>query len=137
MRNRKFLSMTIGELIKNVRLISGKTRKEVVSSVGITEAYLCAIEKNKRHPEIPKNGDGTLNIKESLYYKILTEGIKKTSKEAESLILDWKLYELGVCDPKLKDLLKDSINGNLSLESKKAILATYIGLKFQKESHKE
>jgi len=125
--------MTIGEIIKNIRLSSGKTRKEVVDSLGITEAYLCAIEKNKRHPEIPKNGDGTLNIEESMYYKILTWGLSKNPKEAFSLILDWKLSELGVDDQSLKEPLKDLINGNLSLEGKKAILATYFGVKFQED----
>jgi len=125
--------MKIGEIIKIEREKAGKTIKEVVSSLGITEAYLCAIEKGNRCPEIPKNGDGTLNIEESVYYKILTLGLSKNQQEAESLILDWKLYEIGVSDPSLKELMKDSIKGNLPLENKKAILATYIGLKIQNE----
>jgi len=123
--------MKIGKIIKRIRKAEGKTRKEVVSGLGITEAYLCAIENGKRQPEIPKNEDGILNIKESVYYKILIKGLYRTPEKALDLILDWKLDELGVEDKHLKEPLKDFINGNLSPESKKAILATYFGVRFQ------
>lgn len=124
-------TMRIGEIIKREREKEGKSRREVTSRIGITEAYLCAIEKGKRRPPIPENGDGSLDIKGSIYYRILRDGLSKSEDGALKLILDWKLSQLGISDALFKQLILELINGELPQEHKKAILATYLGLKAQ------
>jgi len=129
-------SMRIGEIIKREREKERKSRREVVSRLGITEAYLCAIEKGRRRPSIPENGDGSLDIKRSIYYRILRDGLLKSEEAALSLILDWKLSQLGISDPLLKQLLLELIKGDLSNGDRKAILATYLGLRAQSGGEK-
>jgi len=121
--------MSIGQIIQNTRESLGKTRREVVDNLGISESYLFLIETGKKQPKIPTNADGLLDIGRSIYHKILTKRLDKTPRESGGLILDWKFSELGLFDPVLKEIVKDSINGNLSDEDKRAIEAIYKGLK--------
>jgi transcriptional regulator with XRE-family HTH domain len=121
--------MLIGLMIKNEREAVDKTRREVVDKLGITEPYLFAIESGKKHPQIPKGRDGHLDIKGSLYYRILTRGLDKTPEDAESLILDVLLQEIGPSHPSLRLLLRDELTGRMSPEDRRAIMALYEGLK--------
>ncbi len=121
--------MIIGRLIKNERESSGKTRKEVVDKLRITEPYLFAIEKGTKHPQVPRDEDGHLDIAGSIYYAILTDGLGKSPEEAEGLILDALIQELGPVHSALRRLLRDELTGNLSSADRRAILALYEGLK--------
>ena len=121
--------MIIGQLIKTEREASGKTRREVVDKSGITEPYLFAIENGLKQPQIPKDAEGHLDIKGSLYYRILTSGLDKTPEEAEGLILDAKLQELGLSHSHLRLLLRDELTRKIHPADRRAILAMYEGLK--------
>jgi len=121
--------MLIGRMIKNEREASGKTRKEVVDKLKISEPYLFAIENGKKQPPIPKDKDGCLDIKGSLYYRILVDGMDKSPGEAESLILDALLQELGRSHPTIRLLMRDELTGRVSSADRRAILALYEGLK--------
>jgi len=121
--------MLIGLMIKNEREAVDKTRREVVDKLGITEPYLFAIESGKKQPQVPKGRDGHLDVKGSLYYRILTLGLDKTPEDAESLILDVLLQEIGPSHPSLRLLLRDELTGRISPEDRRAIMALYEGLK--------
>lgn len=121
--------MILGQMIKNEREASGKTRKEVVDKLKITEPYLFAIENGKKQPQIPKDKDGRLNIRGSIYYNILLYGLDKSPEEAEALILDALLCELGKSHPALRLLLRDDLTGKMSPADRRAVLALYDGLK--------
>jgi transcriptional regulator with XRE-family HTH domain len=121
--------MRIGKSIQNERESQGRTKREVVDKCGISETYLCYIEQGKKQPEIPKDEKGLLDIPKSLYFRILTLGLGKSPEEAKDIILDSKLEELGLHDPGLRLFFKDEIRGRLLREAKKAILATYEGIK--------
>ena len=121
--------MILGRLLKNEREALGKTRKEVVDKLQITEPYLFAIEKGTKHPRVSRNEDGHLDITGSLYYTILTDGLEISPGEAEGLILDALIQELGPVHSALRLLLRDELAGNLSEADRRAVLALYEGLK--------
>ena len=121
--------MMIGRLLKNEREASGKTRREVVDKLQITEPYLFAIENGTKHPQVPRDEDGQVDIPGSLYYTILTQGLEKSPDEAKGLILDALIQELGTVHSDLRLLLRDELTGNLSKADRRAILALYTGLK--------
>lgn len=121
--------MLIGQMIKNEREASGKTRREVVDKSGITEPYLFAIEKGTKQPQIPRDEDGHLDIEKSLYYRVLIHGLDRTPEEAQCLILDALIQELGPSHPALRHLLRDELRGKMSRADRRAILALYEGLK--------
>lgn len=121
--------MIMGELIKRERESSGKTRRAVVDNLGITEPYLFAIENGLKQPQIPRDQHGRLDIRGSLYYVILTNGLGKNPDEAESLILDAKFQELGLSHPILRHLLRDEVTGRISPLDRQAILVAYEGLR--------
>ena len=109
----------------------GKTRKEVVDKLQISEPYLFAIEKGMKHPQVPRDQDGHLDIAGSLYYTILTQGLEKSPDEAAGLILDALIQELGTVHPTSRLLLRDELTGNLSEADRRAILALYEGLRIR------
>lgn len=121
--------MIMGDLIKRERESAGKTRRAVVDNLGITEPYLFAIENGLKQPQIPRDQQGRLDIRGSLYYMILTNGLGKKPEEAESLILDAKLQELGLSHPILRHLLRDEMTGRISPLDRQAIMMAYQGLR--------
>lgn len=102
---------------KRIRQLRGKRSvKELSKAASMSEAYWRDIEAGRRRPDDSR-----------VYLRQLCMGLGLPKAEAVPLLRDAYLEEMGLKDPQLRSLCVTAIEGKLSPEARRAIIAVLLG----------